>query len=499
MDHEKKLAWISKMTKMGLDSIPHYDVGGAVAPLAGPGTSVVNSNGPAGSRLGSMLGVNNNFSAGAANVQAGTNQDQLSNAYSGAQNAIGQQQDIANTMMPQAGQAVAQQAGLANAYTNQMNGLGPNVAQNELNQATGQNVAQQASLMAGQRGAGANAGLMARENAQQGAATQQQAVGQAATLGAQQQIAAEQNLANLSATQANQAQAGVQGLSNAQQNEQGILQGANTAYNNAGVGMQSNINNANAQTSIANQQAGQNVIGGLLSGASGALSGVAGSIGKLFGAEGGVVPEPNWKKHLRMCDGGAVKMAGGGPIVGNPLVGNPGPMGPQSFAGQWLSSNNTGSSAPNIAAMPQRTDNSGGEALSEGISDAMNANYGSPSTPTTGGLTMPELGSSAVPGPTNYTLGSSVSAPAGAPSYSGALGSYNLKAKGGKVNPLAKDEKATKKDNSYDNDKVPAMLSEGEIVLPRSITMHPMAPERAAEFVRRVQAKKGMRDVRRTK
>lgn len=43
--------------------------------------------------------------------------------------------------------------------------------------------------------------------------------------------------------------------------------------------------------------------------------------------------------------------------------------------------------------------------------------------------------------------------------------------------------------DSLKNDKVPAMLSPKEIVLPRSVTMHPDAPRKAAEFVAAVKAR----------
>ncbi len=45
--------------------------------------------------------------------------------------------------------------------------------------------------------------------------------------------------------------------------------------------------------------------------------------------------------------------------------------------------------------------------------------------------------------------------------------------------------------NSLKNDTQPAMLSPKEIVLPRSITMAPDAPEQAAEFVRALLKKQG--------
>lgn len=42
--------------------------------------------------------------------------------------------------------------------------------------------------------------------------------------------------------------------------------------------------------------------------------------------------------------------------------------------------------------------------------------------------------------------------------------------------------------DSYANDTVPAMLSPGEIVIPRSIAQGPNAPDRAAEFVEHIRA-----------
>lgn len=250
--------------------------------------------------ISNALGTQNEFQGAAANLTPGTNTAQLNTAYQGAQGALGTQTDLANTLAPQAGAAVSNQNALANQLLAMSQGGGPNPAQTELNTATGQNVAAQAALMAGQRGAGANAGLIARQAGQQGAATQQQAVGQAATLEAQQQIAAQQNLANLSNNQVTQAGNATGAASTAQQNEQNILQNANTSLNNADVSMQSNLNNVNSQSAIANQNMNANVA----SGVGKALSNVP-VIGSIFEK------------------GGEVKMGGGGPITPNPLVGGP--------------------------------------------------------------------------------------------------------------------------------------------------------------------------------
>lgn len=231
--------------------------------------------------INDFLGTTDKFQAGSANIQAGTNQQQLNDAYTGAQSGLTQQQNLATAAQPGVAQGLGAQSALSGQLAARAAGTGPNPAQAALNQATGQNIQQQAALMAGQRGAAASPGLLAEAAARQGADTQQQAVGQSATLQAQQEVAAQQEQAGLSATQVNQGASAVQGVNNSQQNEQSILQGANTSANNAAVNMQSNVNNANAQTAIANQNAAQNTIGGILSGASSAIGG-------LF-AHGGVV------------------------------------------------------------------------------------------------------------------------------------------------------------------------------------------------------------------
>lgn len=51
--------------------------------------------------------------------------------------------------------------------------------------------------------------------------------------------------------------------------------------------------------------------------------------------------------------------------------------------------------------------------------------------------------------------------------------------------------KASVKGDSEKNDVVPAMLSPGEEVIPRSIAQGPNAPQKAAEFIRHLRARKG--------
>lgn len=142
-------------------------------------------------------------------------------------------QNQANTANINYGAANTGLNSLATMLQNQANGQGPNPALAQLQQTTGQNIAGQASLMAGQRGASANPGLMARQIANQGAAIQQQSVGQSAVQRAQQQLAAQGQLGQVYGTQgslANQNYGIAQGGVN-----QGNQIGAQTAGQNAGM------------------------------------------------------------------------------------------------------------------------------------------------------------------------------------------------------------------------------------------------------------------------
>lgn len=257
----------------------YFDDGGiatnSTSPTINPTGQTNGANQTNAGGIANAIGAGNTFQAGNANIQSGTNQSQLANAYTGANNAINAQIGLANTLTPQTQNAVANQNAVAAQELAMTQGQGPNPALAQLAQTTNQNVNNQAALMAGQRGAAGNVGEMARQAAQQGAATQQQAVGQAATQEANQQIAAQQNLAGLSANQVGQAGQAVSNLGTQQQNEQNILQGANTAYNNANVGMQSNINNVNSQTAQANQAANTNIIGSIADAAPGLANGIA--------------------------------------------------------------------------------------------------------------------------------------------------------------------------------------------------------------------------------
>lgn len=327
-------------------------------------------------------GGGSNFRAQAAPIIQGVTAPQVGQAYNQTNQGLSQQQAFLNALQGQNGignqsNVFAQQQGLANQLQGLANGTGPNPAMAQLANTTGQNVANQAAMMAGQRGSGANVGMLARQIGQQGAGIQQNAAGQAAALQAQQQLNAlgalqqqQGMMGNLAGSQVAQQQQGLTGYNQFAQGQQQNLLNALGQYNDQQVNMQSNMNNANAgiQTQVAKGQGDM-------------FKGVAGAVGKgIMGL---------------FADGGMVN-------------------GPQSVVGRFMN---------------------GAPMMAQGGPVMMNS-YGA-------GQMVP--GKAAVPG------------------------------------------------NSLKNDKVPAMLSPKEIVIPRSITMSKDAPQKAAEFVAAILAKNGMK------
>lgn len=339
------------------------------------------------------------------------------------------------------------QAATADTLGNIVQGTGPNPAMAALNQRTGENVANQAALMAGQRGAGANVGLMARQAAQQGGNLQQQAVGQGATMQAQQslnalgqmgtqqsQMAATQSaLGNLGTTQvgagqtalgAQAAQANTQAANQigaANQAVQGNIQnvgqqlGAAGNFNQAATAGQASVNAANSALAQQGMKNKADIVGGILNGG---------------GAAAAALPA-------------AAALAEGGEIGGevDPQVAQAAPT-PTSGMSSW------GSFMKNLSNPPSQD-----SALQQGSSKA------------TQGL-MTALGAAA-------------------------MAQGGLAAEGGGVNAGSPAQAATVQGNSYTNDKIPAVLSEGEVVIPRSIMLGKDPVRGAADFVAKILAKKG--------
>lgn len=227
--------------------------------------------------------------------EMGATEAQAQQLYGQQQEQLRRQQQFAQALAAQSPQAIANQQMLARQLAGQAQGMGPSVAQRQLAETTGQNVAQQAALLASQRGAGANVGLLGRQASQAGMQAQQQAAGQAATLRAQEQLAAQQALAGLAGQQLGQVagaqQLGLQGTLGAQQNVLNAIQAQNQARAEAA-------------------KRGGSVIGGVLGAAGTILGGpiggaLAGSLGNVIG--GGKGPKgSNVEDYTNLAHGGTV-------------------------------------------------------------------------------------------------------------------------------------------------------------------------------------------------
>jgi hypothetical protein len=255
------------------------------------------------------------FQAQQANIlQPFTAQD-VQGQNAAAQQALAQQQAFVNAL--QTGQGL--QGGAANlqntygALGNVAAGTGPNPAQAMLANTTGANVANTAALIAGQRGAGANPGLAARNAAIAGAGIQQNAAGQGAALQAQQSLNALGQQGQIAGQQAGMQQSAIQGLTGAQQQQQNLIQNQVQEQNTANVAATSNQNNANAAIAQGNQKAQQGLGGGLLNAAGGILG----------LAEGGQVPggpQSHFGKTMHAASGSSITMKRGGEVPGTAKV-----------------------------------------------------------------------------------------------------------------------------------------------------------------------------------
>lgn len=241
--------------------------------------------------MGSALSSAMGSTAGIVGTVTGMNQQGLaSGPQISQQNLIAQLNDSKAAIEGNVGN----QNAFAKALQTQMNGGGPNLAGSLLSNATGTNVANQAALMASQRGTGSNAGLIARQAANQGANIQQQAAGQAAAQRQSQQLSAQQGLGNvygqIGQEVGNQYATQQQALANQNQAVIGGTQGTNQI--NAGIG-QSNINNRMSAFSGAGSTAASAQGSGGSGGGGGDMmaGGGAEDAASMFAAKGGTVPK----------------------------------------------------------------------------------------------------------------------------------------------------------------------------------------------------------------
>lgn len=367
-------------------------------------------------------------------------QAQAQAAYQQGQGGLQQQQDLLNALAAQNG--IQNQSNVYNQLQNVASGTGPNPAQAMLAQSTGTNVANQAALMAGQRGAGANVGLEARQAAQQGANTQQQAAGQAATLQANQSLNALGQLGGLATQQVGQQIGAVQGVNQvtqaqqqaAQANQQQMLN-AIAAQNQANVGMQGNINSANAQIAGINTQGQYNLVSNL-TGAGGSALGLA---------EGGEIPSvPQQSAQMMMK-----------PIQS--------PSGPKSKVAQLMMAK--GGQVYPADRMPTTSMYEGGKF----------------------GPTTPEMG---------YAKGGKVPALVSPGEVYLPPEKVKKVAKEGK-NPLSVGEKIPGKPkypgNDYRNDILPKTLESGGVIIPNKVMQSKNPAKEASKFVAAILAGKGLK------
>lgn len=189
----------------------------------------------------------------------------------------------------------AQQSQLNQALQAIANGNGPNPAQAMLNNQTGANVAHQAALMAGQRGAGANPGMIARQAAMAGSGIQQQAAGQGAALQAQQSLNALNSQGQILGQMGNQ-NISEQGVNAGLFTGAGNLQNAQNANMIQNYGMAQGMNQ---KTSQSNADAANKTLGGFMNS--------AGSVLSIFAAKGGMVPDHVKHVHsIYHADGGEI-------------------------------------------------------------------------------------------------------------------------------------------------------------------------------------------------
>ena len=378
--------------------------------------------------------------------------------------AITDQQNLLKAIQGQGGlqnqsQVYGQLQGIAS-------GTGPNPAQAMLNQQTGANIANQAALMAGQRGAGANVGLMARQAAQAGGNLQQQAIGQGSVNQANQSLNAINSMGNIANTQVANQMGVTQSLVGANQAQQANLLNAIGQQNTANVNMQSGINAGNA--ALAGTRMGQQpqAIGKAIDSAGSIVKMAAGAF-----AHGGVANG--------YYDGGGV---------------NPGP---QSSLGQYLSSVNQPQSPdvqltpyPSIAPPPPEDDEDGS---AKGSKDPFSAltklipsggGGGGAGAPVAAGSTSGFSSMSVPPAAANGGMVPVVLSPG-----EKVISPNKVeKAAGGKVDAKVVPGTPKVAGDSLKNDTYKTKLQPGSIVVPRTKSGN---DRDAASFVRNVLAKRG--------
>lgn len=434
-----------------------------------------------------------------AQIDAPTTVKQAQDAYAANQTALGQQSGLLTAIQGQNG--LQNQSNVYNQLQGVANGTGPNPAQAMLAQQTGANVANQNALMAGQRGSSQNAGLIARQAAQQGANTQQQAVGQGATMQANQSLNAIGAAGNIAGQQVGNQVAATNANTQAQQAEQSTLLNNIAATNATRAGLQANINSSNAGLAGNAMTAQQGMLGGLAGGAAGALASLAQG-GRVHLADGGppqagqyAPVDPN-NNVFDPANPPAPAPASAPSQPSQPSPTQAKPQGPTSGFGKFLK----GMSSPGVPSSPGAKPNEsplqqGASALGKGI---VNAIAGSPKPEAPDAkINNNQAGPDTQQDPSTLMAAKGGKVPAMV-----SPGEIRIHAKDvpavakGKKSPLDGEKipgKAPVKGakNDYANDIVPKDLNEGDIILPRSVTQSKNPHWEAKKFVEGIMKANG--------
>lgn len=237
--------------------------------------------------LGNALGTNNNYQTALDPAQQRALAEAIMQSQGNLQSIYGQQNNLASMLQQQA------------------QGGGPNPAQMMLNNSTNKNISQNAGQIANIKGI--NPAMAGRMLAQNAGMMNQQAAGQGALMGAQQQLGAQNSLSGLYGQMGQQQIGGMSAMG-------GVLNPTQAL---------------NADTSKSNQQANTGLLGGLMSGASAAFIPKKAHGGVIEG--GAIDPHvPNSKvgkflsgifeEPVAMNAGGVVDMRAGGEIPGHAKV-----------------------------------------------------------------------------------------------------------------------------------------------------------------------------------
>lgn len=423
-----------------------------------------------GSALSGLFGIKSDYQA--TPYQQGNPYDQnvLQNELQNQSNIYARQEDLGNTLQQQ------------------MAGNGPNPAQTQYQQNVQQNIAQAQGLMSGNRGT--NAALATKMGGNVAAEQNQKAASQSALQQQMQQLQATQSYGNLL----------------------GQMQTGNLAQQQLYVNPNVAAMQTNAAVANANQQGAQGVAGGLM--------GAMGLVGTSL-AKGGMVPGKNYD------DGGMVDSDSPDSSTGD---------GPQSSAGKYFKGMNS-QGITNQGGMGQQaqspvlsggfgalgpmggTTSKTGSFLGQSMSKIMKPvskmmggeSKGNKGSMPGGGMSDVTGGGTSVTGDSMGLEGGTMGNAAGAGEAEGAAAGEAasgaemselaaLAAHGGQIKKRMDFRsgghvpgKAKHAGDNLKNDTVPAMVSPGEIVIPRSVINSKDAPDASAKFVAAILARQGLK------